>query len=295
MADAVLLLAEPPGSAGFNPTGHVGVYLTRVCAASPTRLRPCEPGEIGAVIGRYNGIAGLDWAATPLIPYLYAVERASDTPATANPEGVAALRQAYRRSWMPHLVPDAPESADAPQGPWTQLAGAAYSRRIVAFRVATTPEQDAELIQELNSLPNTSRFNPVLRNCADFARDLINRYYPGALRRSLLADFGITTPKQVARTLVRHSRTRPQMDLSVFVIPQIPGSARDSRRTRGISESLVKGKRYALPLLAVQPWVSAGLATGYVMSGRFNPDRLASATYEPSALEAYVRQHARAD
>lgn len=286
-ADIVLLLAEPSGKgASYNPTGHVGLYLTRVCAESPTVLRRCEPGETGAVVSRYKAVAGLDWAAMPLIPYLYAVERAADVPSFATAETVNGLRDDYRRTHLRDLIPDGPDGG-MPSGHWTQLAGAAYDRRLVGFRVATTPEQDDELIRTLNTRPNVSRFSLIFRNCADFARDVINHYYPGAVRSSVLADFGITTPKQVSRTFVRYSTKRPAMNLSVFVIPQIPGSRAESVRTRGVTESLVKAKRYAIPLMVLQPWVPAGLAAGYVVSGRFNPERDAI-VYDPIAFEQQV-------
>ena len=45
-AGAALLLEEPFGKFGYmNPTGHAAIYLTRVCAASLTRLRRCETGK----------------------------------------------------------------------------------------------------------------------------------------------------------------------------------------------------------------------------------------------------------
>ena len=95
-ADAALLLAEPydrPG--GFNPVahaGHAGVYLTRVCAATSTVLRRCRAGEAGVVISRYDRVGELDWVAIPLMPYLYAVERAADVPTFATPDVVLTLR-----------------------------------------------------------------------------------------------------------------------------------------------------------------------------------------------------------
>src|ERR1700736_3667116 len=73
-ASATLLLEEPYGKLGFfSPTGHVAVYLSGVCADSPLVLRRCSPGETGVVISRYDGIGGYDWAALPLLPYLFAV------------------------------------------------------------------------------------------------------------------------------------------------------------------------------------------------------------------------------
>jgi hypothetical protein len=45
-AQATLLLEEPYSLDGtFAGTGHSAVYLSRVCADSPTFLRRCLPGE----------------------------------------------------------------------------------------------------------------------------------------------------------------------------------------------------------------------------------------------------------
>src|SRR4051812_13144800 len=71
-AQAALLMEEPYGFFGaLNPTGHTAVYFSRICTESPVKLRRCEPGETGSVIARYQGMAGYDWVAMPLIPYLY--------------------------------------------------------------------------------------------------------------------------------------------------------------------------------------------------------------------------------
>ena len=84
---AALFVEEPYGSfGGFNPTGHAAVYLSHVCAESPVKLRPCAEGETGVVISRYHRVGGYDWLAIPLIPYLYAVERADQIPASVNAE-----------------------------------------------------------------------------------------------------------------------------------------------------------------------------------------------------------------
>src|SRR5262249_58655861 len=106
-ADVTILLEEPYSYDGaLAGTGHSAVYLTRVCAASPTRLRRCEPGEPGAVISRYHRIGGFDWIAIPLYPYLYAVERSEDIPLFADAKLEANLRDHYRRKYLKDLVPD---------------------------------------------------------------------------------------------------------------------------------------------------------------------------------------------
>src|ERR1700676_3384647 len=92
-ASATLLLEEPYGKMGFfTATGHAAVYLSGVCAQTPVVLRKCAPGELGAVISRYDGVHGYDWLAVPLIPYLYAVDRPEDVPLFADPKMVSFLR-----------------------------------------------------------------------------------------------------------------------------------------------------------------------------------------------------------
>ena len=69
---AALLLEQPYGIYGLvNPTGHNAIYLQRVCAETPVKLRRCRPGEQGSVISRYEGIDGYDWiiANIPLDGY----------------------------------------------------------------------------------------------------------------------------------------------------------------------------------------------------------------------------------
>ena len=91
-ADAALLLEEPYGGFGeVNPTGHAAIYLPRVCAAQPTVLRKCSPGELGAVISRYYKLAGHDWIAIPLVAYLYSVENPEQVPGCANVEAVSEI------------------------------------------------------------------------------------------------------------------------------------------------------------------------------------------------------------
>src|SRR4029077_15944477 len=138
----------------FAGTGHTAVYLTRVCAASPTLLRRCKPGEFGVVISRYTRIAGYDWIAIPLLPYLYAVSKPEDIPLYADSKLAAFLRNEYRRKYLEELAPDTP-SGEIPAGDWVQLVGSAYDRTSYGFRVETTPEQDDEFIYWMNSRPNT--------------------------------------------------------------------------------------------------------------------------------------------
>jgi len=268
----------------MNPTGHAALYLSNVCAESPTVLRRCRPGETGVVISRYHRIAGYDWIAIPLIPYLFAVERPDEVPESANPSLVAELRNTYRRNHLEVLVPDG-RDGKAPKGEWIQLIGSAYDRKIYAFEIETSPAQDDKLIAELNSEPNESHFNLFIRNCADFSRHTINTYYPRAVHRSIIADAGITTPKEIAKTLVVYSKRHSDLRFTEFEIPQVPGSMHRSKPVRGVCESLLRSKKYAVPLIVLHPWIGGSVAVAYLTKGRFNPERHAIKLNDPFEVE----------
>ena len=270
-ADVAILLEEPYSYDGaLAGTGHAAVYLTRVCAATPTELRRCQPGEPGVVISRYHRIAGRDWLAIPLYSYLYAVDRPEDIPLFADAKLEAALRDQYRRKSLRDLVPDGPSGA-VPGGDWYELIGSAYDRTLYGFQIETSPDQDDALIARYNDSANRESYRLVSRNCADFVRDAVNFYYPKASKRSLIADLDVSTPKHAAKSLVQYSRRHPELRFTAFVIPQVPGTIRRSRPVHGLVESVFKAKKYELPLLALHPFVAGGFAVAYVASGRFDP------------------------
>jgi hypothetical protein len=125
IAQAALLMEEPYGFFGtVNPTGHTAIYFERICAASPVGLRRCEPGELGAVVSRYQGIAGYDWVAVPLIPYLFSVDNAESVPAHVNRETVDRLRSRYHEEYLLSLGDDLP-AGNLVHGGWTELVGVA--------------------------------------------------------------------------------------------------------------------------------------------------------------------------
>src|SRR5271156_118284 len=252
-ASATLLLEEPYGKLGFfTATGHSAVYLSRVCAETPLVLRRCAPGELGVVISRYDGVGGYDWVAIPLIPYLYAVEQPDDIPLFADAKMVNFLRDQYRRKHLEMVAPDR-ASGEAPGGNWYELVGSAYDRSAYGFEIETTAAQDKAFIERYNSTPNRSHFHLTYRNCADFAKDVINFYYPRALHRSVIADVGITTPKQMAKTLIKFGGRHAELRFSRFVTPQIPGSQARSTPVHGVVESFLKSKKYIVPSAVASP------------------------------------------
>jgi len=266
-------LGEPYGYDGaLAGTGHAAVYLSRVCAITPVLLRLCEPDEAGIVLSRYRGIGGYDWIAIPRIPYLYAVEKPEDIPLFADKKLVTFLRDRYRRDHLESLVPDLP-GGGTPDGDWYQLIGASYLRTIYTFEIETSPGQDAELILMLNNRFNRQRWNLVTANCADFARQIISFYYPHSVHRSIIGDLGVTTPKQLARTLSKYGRHHPDLQTSSFVIPQAPGTIARSKRVKGVFEVMLTSKKYILPIFLFHPYAAGTAVAVYVQHWHFNPGK----------------------
>ena len=179
--------------------------------------------------------------------------------------GGGGNRARYRAGWSDGATPG---------GDWIQLIGAAYDRTIYAFGIETTEQQDDEFIEKFNSRPNQSHFNLLFRNCADFERQAVDFYYPHAIHRSFIADAGIMTPKQAARSLLGYSKRHKDLQFSSFVIPQVPGTTHRSTPIRGVLESFVRSKRYALPLVSVaflHPLFGRILAFAWLEGERFDP------------------------
>jgi hypothetical protein len=268
-SQAALLMEEPYGFFGaLNPTGHTAVYFQRICAETPIKLRRCRPGELGSVIARYQGVSGYDWVAMPLIPYLYSVEDASQVPTHVDKDAVNRIRNRYHETHLMSLGEDLPEGG-LTRGGWKELVGVAYERRIYAFRFDTTEDQDDSFIARMNSAENRSRFQLLFSNCADFARVILNEYFPRTFDRSIFPDAGMTTPKQITYKLVRYARQHPETQLSVIGIDQVPGYRRLSRHNKSISESLIT-TAYAVPIAMLNPYLAGGLFVDYMVRGRYH-------------------------
>jgi len=267
-ASIALLMEEPYGSYGaYNPTGHAAVYLDHVCAATPTQLRMCRQGELGVVVSRYLRVHGNDWVAMPLVPYLYAVDDLANAPYSPDPAKVRSIRIAY---WQAHLQDLAPANKDgsAPMGfkhgLWIGLVGASYDRDIHGYQLDTTTEQDLGFIEKFNAGKNVSQYNLLFDNCADFANSVVKAYFPFTVRRNFIGDLGVLTPKRVSQAFVKYGRRHDDLHLSSFFIPQVEGRVPRSYPIRGFSESIVKSKRYIVPLVLINPTFAVAAIVGYL-------------------------------
>src|SRR6204780_3466377 len=160
-ADGAVLLEEPYSYDGaFAGTGHAAVFLSNICAESPVSLRRCLPGESGVVISRYHRIAGYDWVAVPLYPYLYAVENPERIPLFTDNKLEAAMRDRYRRKFLKDVVHDG-RSGETPGGDWYELVGSAYDRTLYGFQIETSVAQDERFIARYNARLNRESYKLV--------------------------------------------------------------------------------------------------------------------------------------
>lgn len=267
-ASLTVFVGEPFDTFGtLLPVGHATLYLDRVCADGPLRVRMCRTGEpAGVAISRYDHIGPYDWLATPIMEFLYASPTAEGVLPYATPQGVAELRARYRHAVLNDLFPDGTENRPE-NSEWWESVGMAYTRRLWGYRIATTRAQDERFVAALNAEPNRHRYAAYGANCANFVADWVNFFYPGLVKRNRWADLGFLLPKQVARSLYLSSRTHAEMQLTVFEVPQVPGSIRRSHTVRGGAETFLKTKRYVFPLALVQPEIAVTLFALYLDHG----------------------------
>jgi len=230
-----------------SSTGHAAILIDSLCSDDHIHIRLCRAGEDGTVISRYKGINGYDWLAMPPGPYLFAVDSSDEIPAWATVAEVSRLREGYRAKHARSFAKDPPEDG------WIQLLGASYRRKIICIHVQASAAQDERLMRWLNSHPDLTHFNFFFSNCADFARQVLNVLFPGAVHRNFIFDFGMTTPKQLESGLHHYAMRHPELRFQSYELPQVPGSIARSGRLYGVTESLVKSKPYLLLVAILNP------------------------------------------
>jgi hypothetical protein len=156
---------------------------------------------------------------------------------------------------------------------WREMVAATFIRSVYIFVIDTTEEQDRKLIAEFNDSQNKNHFNGVTRNCADFTRRVINSYFPNAARPDYLNDFGMTSPKAVARSFTRYALRHPESNLRVLHFAQVPGTIKRSSEVRAGTEQLYRSKKFLIPMIIFADYELPVVAGSYLLTGRFNPVR----------------------
>jgi hypothetical protein len=118
---------------------------------------------------------------------------------------------------------------------------------------------------------------------------VLDLYYPRSVRRSFTADLGMTTPKQLAKDLVHYADRHEQLNLQIFVLPQVEGSIPRSTKVNGVAEAILR-RKYVIPIAFLQPYCAAGLAVTYFTGGRFNPNKNAVALDRADLVQSLVDQ-----
>lgn len=278
-ADIGLLLDAKPnvqfelGNA-LTGAGHSGVYLSNVCVVTPVELRLCKPGELGSVIQNYEDFREnepYEWNAVPLSVYLYGVDDPGQRPLFGSPELREALQAQYRARYL-QTICTTDRCLHDPKANWRDSVAAAFVREIYIFEVETTREQDEQFVREFNARANVNHYSGFSNNCADFAKLVVNTYFPHSAHRDVLNDLGMTGPKAIARSFTHYAEHRPAMDLHVIRVEQLPGTYKRSSDSHEGTEQLFRAKKWLLPTgLAAYQSVPI-FAASYFLTGRFSPD-----------------------
>ena len=260
--------------ARITGSGHTAVYLSRVCVETPVRLRLCRSGEQGSVISNYTSLGEdqpFEWNIVPLSMYLYGVEDPKDRPLFGSFKIKHVLEERYRAKYLSDYC-QSQSCATSSKAEWREMVGATLVRSVYIFIVDTTLEQDLALIAEFNSLPNKNHFNGMTRNCADFTRRVINTYFPRATHPDYLNDFGMTSPKAIARSFTHFAERHPEERLRVLHFAQLPGTIKRSSECRAGTEQLYHSKKLLVPMLIFADYGVPVVAASYLFTGRFNPE-----------------------
>lgn len=278
-------------------TGHSAVYFSRICPESPIRLRLCTPGEQGSIMSTYINLGEdqrFEWNVVPVNVYLYGVEDARHRAIFGSFRLKHLLEDRYRRNYLADLCAGEP-CATSYKAEWREMVAATFVRSVYIFVVDTTMEQDKAFIAQFNEAQNKSRFNGVTRNCADFTMRVINAYFPHSTHPDYVNDFGMTSPKAVARSFTHYALRHPESHLRVLHFAQVPGTIKRSREVRAGTEQLYHSKKFLIPMIIFAGPEVPAVATTYVLTGRFNPERefeehpaLALATKETPATKRFV-------
>ena len=276
-ADAGVVLNESLDTsvARITGSGHSAIYLSRVCPDnSPTKMRLCRPGEQGSVVSNYTTLGEdvpYEWNIVPLSVYLYGVEDPRNRPLVSSREIKTALEERYREKYLTGIC-EGKECRTSNGAEWREMVGATLERSLYIFVVKTSVEKDRALIAEFNARTNHNHFNGMTHNCADFARLVLNTYYPGAVKPDYINDFFMTSPKAVAHSFTRYGNEHPELDLRVLHFAQVPGTIKRSYECRSGTEEIYHSKKFLIPL-GVFAWqgIPAAFST-YALTGRFNPE-----------------------
>ena len=271
-----VILNESLGSSleRITGSGHTAVYFSHICPESPVKLRLCRAGEEGSVMSNYINLGedqSYEWNIVPLSMYVYGVKNPRNRPLVGTEKIKNALEERYREKYLAaYCASDSCKTSDKAE--WREMVGAGLVRSMYIFLVETTTQQDLELITKFNSSPNENHFNGATRNCADFTKDAVNSYFPHSAHRDFLNDFGMTSPKAVARSFTHYALSHPEMQFRILHFSQLPGSIKRSTEAHSGTEQLYHSKKLLIPMIIFADHELPVVIASYFLTGRFNPE-----------------------
>ncbi|MGA8142864.1 MAG: hypothetical protein WB987_03120 [Candidatus Acidiferrales bacterium] len=254
-------------------SGHTAVYFSRICPDSPVKLRLCRPGEEGSVMSNYINLGEdqrYEWNIAPLNMYVYGVQDTRYRPVFGSDKIKTLLEERYREQALSRYCTGR-NCMTSDKAEWREMVGASMSRSMYIFVVETTVEQDLDIIAKFNALPNENHFNGMTKNCADFTKDVIDTYFPHSAHRDPINDFGMTSPKAVARTFSHYAQNHPESHFRVLHFSQLPGTIKRSTEARSGTEQLYHSKKLLIPMVIFADHELPVVAAAYLITGRFNP------------------------
>ena len=294
-ADVGVILNETLNEsvARVTGSGHTAVYFSRICPDTPVKLRLCRPGENGSVMSNYINLGEderYEWNIAPFNLYVYGVEDPVDRPMFGTEKIKAVLEERYREQSLAAYC-TVKDCLKGDKAEWREMVGANMIRSMYIFVVETTVQQDEDLIAKFNALPNENHFNGMTRNCADFTKNVIDAYFPHSAHRDVINDFGMTSPKAVARTFSHYAQNHPESNFRVLHFSQLPGTIKRSTEPRSGTEQLFRSKKLLIPMVVFADHELPVVAAAYLITGRFNPQREFEqhATLEPAQLNDSTR------
>jgi len=289
-ADVGVILNETLNEsvARVTGSGHTSVYFSRICPDSPVKLRLCRPGENGSVMSNYINLGEderYEWNIAPFNLYVYGVEDPADRPLFGTEKIKTLLEERYREQALAGYC-TVKDCLNSDKAEWREMVGSSMIRSMYIFVVETSVQQDLDLIAKFNAMPNENHFNGFTRNCADFTKGVVDTYFPHSAHRDVINDFGMTSPKAVARTFSHYAQEHPESNFRVLHFSQLPGTIKRSTEPRSGTEQLYRSKKLLIPMVIFADHELPVVAAAYLITGRFNPEHEFEqhATVEPVQL-----------
>lgn len=279
--------------ARITGSGHSAVYLSRICPATPVKLRLCGPGEEGSVISNYTTLGEdepFEWNIVPLNVYLYGVRNPKNRPLFSSTKIKGVLEERYREQVLQDYCVSL-SCRNSTSAEWREMVSATSERTLYILAVSTTVQQDLDLIAKFNDRANVNHFNGFSHNCADFTRTIINTYFPNATHRNI-NDFGMTSPKGIARSFAHYAEHHPNDGYYVLHFAQLPGTIKRSSACREGTEQLYHSKKLLVPMAIFASHELPFVFGSYLLTGRFNPEHEFEqhATVEESEFRFDIQQ-----